>query len=248
MGTQQSRSGHGREGSRQQSQQSDQRPATGPRSATQQAKRSRGAATAGRRQATRRSAESQQQGQPRNPAEPARRRPRFRPQDGERRSRAEPRAAERAPADEPDGRAWRRQLCGVAPVQRCDAQVHPVRPRRTGRARRSPALGRDAREMDAAEAEGKRHAKGEDPALDRTSSQPVARNRRARRDRARTRSERCAPHLHDPVAVQLNSIPLLDASSLPSGRRLGAARVDQRAHGCARAISSRISIASGAFA
>jgi hypothetical protein len=123
MGTQQSRQGHGRQGSRQQSQQGDARPQQDRD--LQQNKQSDG-------------------GQQRQGGEPGR---------GQQNAYGEGNYAASRQYNE---------------ATKDFAQSGRVEPAARAAAPRSDA---DAREMQDAEAEGKGHAKGEDPALNRRSSQ-----------------------------------------------------------------------------
>jgi hypothetical protein len=185
MGTQQSRSGHGREGSRQQSQQSDHRPQQ-DRDLQRNKQSDRGEHEhQGNRDGQQKQGGtpgSQQQGQ-----QPETQQSQLGGgRDFDHKMENEGREQNREQQNQ------RRQMSQTdvhgegnyaASRQYNDATKDFTQSGRVEPAARAaaPHSDVDAREMAAAEAEGKRHAKGEDPALNRTSGQQPAESSRTPR-------------------------------------------------------------------
>ena len=146
MGTQQSRSGHGREGSQQQSQQTERRPEQ-----DRDLQRNKQADRSGQNQRSDR--DGQQQG-----------------------ANAGGQNASASSGQQPGRQQGQQNVHGegnyAASKQYNDATKAYAQSGRVDDAARAaaPKSDTDAREMNAAEAEGKRHAKGEDPALSRRAS------------------------------------------------------------------------------
>jgi hypothetical protein len=188
MGTQQSRSGHGRQGSHQQSQQSDRRPQQ-ERDLQRNKQSDRG------QQQQEDRGHGQQGGQARQPEVQQSQlggardfehkvenegREQNRMQEAERRQMsqqnvqgAQPAAHER-PMDALRGGGDRGEGSYAGTRQYDEAAKKFAESGRVDEAARAaaPKSPAEAREMQAAEAEGKRRAKGEDPALNRGATQP----------------------------------------------------------------------------
>lgn len=193
MGTQQSRSGHGRQGSQQQGQQSDRRPEQ-DRDLQRNKQSDRGQQ---QHQQGDRERRPQQGGSPAQTASrgDAQNAPRGQQgqsierqqsqlgghKDFEHRMENEGREQNR---EQQDVRRQQSQQGGpqnvygegnyAATKHYDDATKRYVESGRVDAAARAaaPKSAKEAREMDAAEAEGKRHAKGEDPALNRKGNEP----------------------------------------------------------------------------
>ena len=193
MGTQQSRSGHGRQGSQQQGQQSDRRPqqdrdlqrnkqSDRSQQQHQQGDREHGSQqgsspsqSASRSDAQNATSDQQGQGMERQQSQLGGHKDFAHRMENEGREQNQ---------EQQDVRRQQSQQGGAQNVygegnyaatkHYDDATKRYVESGRVEAAARdaAPKSAKEAREMDAAEAEGKRHAKGEDPALNRRGTQP----------------------------------------------------------------------------
>lgn len=178
MGTQQSRSGHGREGSRQQSQQNDHRPQQDrDLQRNKQSDRGQHEQQGGKQQSGSPDSEQGSSGGQQQTRQPEIQQSQLGGgRDFDHKMENEGREQNREQQNE------RRQMSQqnvhgegnyAASKQYNDATRQFTQSGRVEPAARAaaPDSETDARQMAAAEAEGKRHAKGEDPALNRKSSQ-----------------------------------------------------------------------------
>jgi len=200
MGTQQSRSGHGRQGSQQQGQQSDRRPQQdrdlqrnkqsdrgdqqhqqGDRERRQQHAGS-ASQSASRSDAQNTASGAQNQGMERQQSQLGghkdfthRMENEGREQNREQQDVRRQQSQQGGQQSQPDGTQNVYGEGNYAATKHYDdatkRYVESGRVEADARAA-APKSAKEAREMDAAEAEGKRHAKGEDPALNRRGTQP----------------------------------------------------------------------------